>query len=259
MSRSLVDLVRDRARKNGLYDGSAYWDMKASTYRGLARSNWPSNAYNECVHASQMALIDRVLGDVRGRAVVDIGCGTGRASQHLSRRGARVFGYDFSERAVDAARVETESLGLSARFEVRDLFAPTPAEHLDRYDAALSLACLTVACRDVIDIDRALSNVASQLKRHGRVLFLEPLHSSRLLRRIAPLDARDFALRAAHRGFVLVDRGGIQFVPTRYALAFREAPRPWVTALYGAGERALEKYPSLEPLSDYKWLLFERR
>ena len=44
--RSLVQMVRDRLSKRGLYDSPSYWDMKAQVYEGLARSNWPSNTFN---------------------------------------------------------------------------------------------------------------------------------------------------------------------------------------------------------------------
>ena len=68
--RTLVQMLRDRLTKQGLYDTPSYWDMKAESYEGLARSNWPSNTYNRHWDERQMAILDNVLGDVqrpRGR------------------------------------------------------------------------------------------------------------------------------------------------------------------------------------------------
>jgi SAM-dependent methyltransferase len=258
--RRFAELLGDRLRKKGLYDSPAYWDMKAESYSGLARSNWPSNTYNQHVHASQMALIDRLLGDVSGKVIADLGCGTGRTVQHLARRGARVTGFDFSEAAVRAARRETAELGLCADYQVRDVHVRPGPSLSGRFDVVLSLACLTVACCDRFELDRALETmVCLSRKPGGRLLLLEPFHSSRLLRRIAPVSAVEFAERATRRGLSLVGRGGIQFVPFRYALAFRDFPPPLVAALHRTGEWLLDEFPALEPLSDYKWLLFENR
>ncbi|MEM9691723.1 MAG: methyltransferase domain-containing protein [Myxococcota bacterium] len=94
--RSFKQMLQDRVQKQGWYDSPEYWDMKASSYRGLARSNWPSNRYNEHVHRRQMEAIDTLLGDVAEKRVADVGCGTGRTAAHLARRGAEVTAWDFS-------------------------------------------------------------------------------------------------------------------------------------------------------------------
>jgi 2-polyprenyl-3-methyl-5-hydroxy-6-metoxy-1,4-benzoquinol methylase len=43
-------------------------------------------------------------GDVRGRKVLDAGCGTGYLSKQASDRGAVVTGVDFSDRMIEIAR-----------------------------------------------------------------------------------------------------------------------------------------------------------
>jgi hypothetical protein len=48
------------------------------------------------------------------------------------------------------------------------------------------------------------------------------------------------------------------FVPARLLLAFRDWPEACVAPLFRGGERLLDAAPVLEPLSDYKWLLFRR-
>lgn len=45
-----------------------------------------------------------MAGDVRGRDVLDAGCGTGYLAGQLARQGARVIGADFSERMIAIAR-----------------------------------------------------------------------------------------------------------------------------------------------------------
>lgn len=256
--RTLVELVRDRLRKQGWYDTADYWDMKARNYSGLARSNWPSNTYNERVHARQMQLIDSVLGDVRGQRIADVGCGTGRASLHLAKRGAVVTGWDFSEAALEVARADARAAELDAEFVQGDVSAPPPERYTGSFDAVMTIGCLTLACKAGSDFDRAAANLARLVKPGGTLLFLEPVHSSRLLRRILKMSVDEWVARCERLGLELVERRGVCFVPSRYALAFRELPAPVVDPVFHAGERVLDASPRFERLSDYKLLVFRR-
>lgn len=51
------------------------------------------------------------LGDVRGRRVLDAGCGTGYLSRQLHERGANVIGIDFSEEMIRIAREKAPGIG----------------------------------------------------------------------------------------------------------------------------------------------------
>lgn len=63
----------------------------------------------------------RMLGDVAGLRVLDVGCGAGQLTSALIDRGATVTGVDVSQGMVDIAR---ERYGDSAEFEVADLSDP---------------------------------------------------------------------------------------------------------------------------------------
>src|SRR5713226_4910849 len=49
-------------------------------------------------------------GDVRGRTVLDAGCGTGYLTKKLHDQGARVLGIDFAERMIEIARARYPDL-----------------------------------------------------------------------------------------------------------------------------------------------------
>ena len=46
----------------------------------------------------------RILGDMRGKRVLDVGCGEGSNSLMLAKLGAQVTGIDISPRSIDVAR-----------------------------------------------------------------------------------------------------------------------------------------------------------
>jgi 2-polyprenyl-3-methyl-5-hydroxy-6-metoxy-1,4-benzoquinol methylase len=260
----IFELLRDRRRKHGLYDSAAYWDKKARAYEGLARSNWPSNTYNERVHARQIGLIDELLGDVTGLAIADVGAGTGRMSLHLARRGGRVHGFDFSSLALEVARREAASAGLSIPFTEHNVLEAPDAAHREAFDVALTVGCLALACRDLDSLERTLGHLASLVRPGGRLLLIEPIHAGWLLARILRARVDDWCERARRQGLALVERRGVMFVPTRYVLAFRDLPPLLTRPVFGAGERLLDTAralgvgPRLEPLADYKALLFCR-
>lgn len=62
----------------------------------------------------------RVLDEVTGATVLDLGCGTGDLALALARRGHRATGVDISGVAIDAARAKAAAAGLTVRFEVQD-------------------------------------------------------------------------------------------------------------------------------------------
>jgi 2-polyprenyl-3-methyl-5-hydroxy-6-metoxy-1,4-benzoquinol methylase len=258
-SGQLWSLLRNRLAKKGLYDSAAYWDSKAEEFEGLARSNWPSNAYNARMDDEQMKVLDRVFDQVRGLSVADIGCGTGRASMHLAIRGARVTGFDFSAQALAAAAREAEERGLSIQFRAQNVFQPPEPELVGTFDRAVTIGCLGIACSSRDDLDRALHHIASLLRPGGQVVFMEPIHRSRLLRRILKLSVREWIEACESVGLHLRDRGGLFFVPARFALAFRELPREIVNPVFTAGEQVLHAWGGFDAwLSDYKWLVFDK-
>jgi SAM-dependent methyltransferase len=261
-SSSVWQLFKERRVRDAIYGASSYWDSRASARSGLARSLWPSNAFNAVWDERQRALIARALGGIEGRRVVDVGCGTGRVSRWLAedRRAKHVVGVDFSPATVQAARLESSalvSLGV-VRFEQGDVVAGLDAVGAGSFDDAIVLGCLSVACGERSALERAVANVARLVRPGGRVLLLEPIHRSPLLRRVLDLGIEEWIACANRAGLSLVHADRMGFVPVRLVFSVRDVPRPALAPIFGAGERLLDAAPWLAPLADYKLLLFAR-
>lgn len=110
----------------------------------------------------------RLISDMPGRRLLEIGCGTGSTSLELARHGGRVTGIDLSDVAVEAARARACELNITATFEAMD------AENMTHPDQSFDIVC-GGAILHHLAIDRAYREIARCLAPDGYGLFLEPL------------------------------------------------------------------------------------
>jgi SAM-dependent methyltransferase len=104
------------------------YDAVAKEYVAQNESG-PYNALYE-----RPAVIE-LLGDVRGKRVLDVGCGAGPLSQWLVEHGARVVGFDVSPAMVTLAR---ERALPEAEFHVADLARPLAFAPDGAFDVAVA-------------------------------------------------------------------------------------------------------------------------
>ncbi|MDN3293994.1 class I SAM-dependent methyltransferase [Streptomyces ficellus] len=103
-----------------------------------------------------------MVGDVRGKAVLDLASGTGFYSREFKRRGAvEVLGVDISREMVAAARAFEERDPLGVRYEVGDVSQLRPLEQ--RFDVATGVQLLNYA-EDIAAMERMCRNVHRSLK-----------------------------------------------------------------------------------------------
>ena len=119
--------------------------------------------------------VDRLLGDVAGLRIVDVGCGTGRHALRLAERGADVVGVDFS--AGMLARAQEKEGSSHIRWvvhDVNDLPLPLQDGAFDR-----------VLCALVVDHIRDLRTFLAELHRlcapDGRVV-VTVMHPAMMLK-----------------------------------------------------------------------------
>jgi ubiquinone/menaquinone biosynthesis C-methylase UbiE len=89
---------------------------------------------------TQAAILARALAPLDGRAVLDVGTGTGRAAMGLAQRQARVFGLDASREMLLVARARAREAGLPVPLGAADAHRLPLSDR--SVDAAVSLRVL---------------------------------------------------------------------------------------------------------------------
>lgn len=127
-----------------------------------------------------------------GSSVLDIGCGTGRHSVELARRGYQVTGIDFSVGMLAVARQKAEQVGVNVEWIEADV---TTFRFTKLFDAAI---CMTEAAfalltprQDPKQHDMAiLRNVNAALKPGGQFM-LNATNGFRMIRLMSAEDIAD--------------------------------------------------------------------
>ena len=114
------------------------------------------------------SVVPRVLGDVRARDVLDLGCGTGRHTARLARDGARVTALDFSPGML--ARAKERVTSAPVRWVQADLTERFPFDD-DAFDVVLS--CL--ALEHVRDLEPVFVEARRVLRPSG-LLVVSDMH-----------------------------------------------------------------------------------
>ena len=124
--------------------------------------------------ALEEAFVREQLGSVRGVAVLDLGCGTGRHSLWLASAGAVVTALDFSEGMLAQARLKPGADAV--QFVLHDLEDRFPFENgsFDRVVSGLVL-------EHVKDLDHFFFEVRRVLRPEGRAV-LTAMHPAMFLR-----------------------------------------------------------------------------
>jgi SAM-dependent methyltransferase len=110
--------------------------LKADHYDSFAESYSRDNESNLFNGYYERPAMIGLAGDVRGRRVLDAGCGSGPLSAALRERGAIVTGLDSSPAMVALAR---QRLGDDAELYVADLSQPLPFDDGSYDDVVASL------------------------------------------------------------------------------------------------------------------------
>jgi ubiquinone/menaquinone biosynthesis C-methylase UbiE len=169
---------------------------------------------------TQASVLANFVGNVKGRLILDVGTGTGRAARLFARGGADVTGVDASEQMLAVARQRAAADGIAPRFLLGDAHA---LQFRDRsFDVTVSLRvlmhsprwrlCLSELCRVsdrlvIFDYPSARSAAAIQSLARRAVYSIgvrtEPYKVFNDGTVAKALASFGFRVRTVHRHFVL--------------------------------------------------------
>jgi SAM-dependent methyltransferase len=201
------------------------------------------------------------LGDVRGKRVLDYGCGHGMAAVVLARRGARVTACDLSAGYVAEAQARVRANGVSVACLQADA-------HRLPFAAGSFAAVWGHAILHHLDVPTAAGELCRILRPGGVAVLCEPWAGNPLLRaarRWLPYPGKrhtpdEEALRPAHvrqlaAVFGRVEVEGFQLL----TMLRRLLPRPSLgDALRRGDERLLDRFPGLRRYCRYVVLTLRR-
>lgn len=130
-----------------------------------------------------------LLGDVRGKTVLEYGCGDGVNTVLLANRGAHVISLDLSPELIDVARQRLRVHGITSGVD----FIVGSAHDVPLLDESIDLV-VGIAILHHLDLALASAEVKRLLKSGGVALFQEPVRNSRVLatvRRFIPYHSPD--------------------------------------------------------------------
>lgn len=205
-----------------------------------------------------MVGVNEFLGDLRGKHVLELGCGSGKTSALLAKSGARVTSFDISPMSVRVAAIRAGLNGL----EDSTGFVVAVGEHLpfadNSFDALYGRAIL-----HHLDVSLAGGEARRVLKPGGRAVFVEPLGMNPLLsfvRDHVPYPDKNPVGDDQPLNYTQINQWGEGYSTFEFQevhllgmleRAFPYRSRVRLTALHNLDRRLLKRFPGLRRYSRY--------
>jgi len=110
-----------------------------------------------------------LLGYVKGKKILDVGCGRGSLSFYLAEKGANVIGIDLSKNFIDICEQVATELKLDIEFKVMNAQIP------EFDDNTFDIITGSRVIHHLPDIETFLTASKRLLKKKGYIVFIEPL------------------------------------------------------------------------------------
>lgn len=207
MSRSHLDTVRRRFERDAESFDAIYRLERSPFWR------WVNTTFRKAVFERYNITFEQA-GDVTGKKILDVGCGSGVYAVDFARRGARrVVGIDLSSNMLKLARQEAEQHGVADRCEfIHADFLELDPE--DRFDISIAMGVFDYV-PDQVPFLRKMVALST-----GKVIVAFPSHS--LLRE----PARRLRYKLAGKGDIyLYSQNDVERIATEAGLRDKEIIR----------------------------------
>lgn len=134
------------------------------------------NFHKQVGRDSVAAGVNEFLGDVKGKQVLEVGCGSGKMSALLAASGAKVTAFDLSPISIDVARTR----GMINELDSLMQLAVAAGERLpfanNSFDILFGRAIL-----HHLDVSMGAEEIYRVLKPGGKAVFIEPMGMNPIL------------------------------------------------------------------------------
>jgi len=141
--------------------------------------------------------------DLSGARILDVGCGQGRDTLFLARRGYHVTGVDLSPSGIAAIDAAAEDEGLDIRGIVADIRSFTPDGHFD-----VVLLDRTLHMLDQNDRAMVLRRLIGSVEPNGWVMIADEPHHIPQFATILSDDDADWNIALQQKGYLFAQRQG---------------------------------------------------
>ncbi len=144
------------------------YDEFGAEYQKSREKHKAERAFNEFL---EMPCMFKAIGNIRGKKLLDVGCGAGVHAKEYLRRGAKVWGMDVSKTMIELAKVRCKG----AEFIVGS------AEKLPYENKFFDIVTSSLCIDHVDNLDKAFREAGRVLKKAGELFFscLSPIASAR--------------------------------------------------------------------------------
>jgi len=220
--------------------------LELEKFSELAHRWWDPNAEFKPLHEINPLRLDHIdrMAMLKGKLVLDVGCGGGILSESMAARGARVTGIDLADKALKVAQLHLLESGLEV--EYRLIEAESLAREMPhRFDV---ITCMELL--EHVPEPAATVRACGELVRPGGHLFFATINRNLKSYLFAVLGA-EYVLRLLPRG----THDYAKFIkPSQLAAMCRSAGLS-VSSLTGMTYNPLAKTYALGPVADVNYIL----
>ncbi len=136
---------------------AAIYDRIADDYYRSRTLDTKARIYHDYL---EKPALKSVVGGVKNKRVLDLGCGPGILTDYFRRKGAKISGVDISKKEIEIARSEFKGIDFKVASAYKLPYPP------NTFDMVISSWVI-----HYLDLDRALKEVRRVLKKGGFLVF----------------------------------------------------------------------------------------